>query len=144
MILIIDDCIETKIGIFKEWLERAGLQSKCAKTLEEATALFESNIDSIDAIILDYSFPVSEENTAVQSENKLPNGIVFLKKYEMKLQLKRIPLIINTDGDEEYRDKYLRSTRYFSNDADVLYKSPGKQPLSSITPVLATKIIQRN
>ncbi len=143
MILIIDDCIETKVGTFLELLGRAGFETRCATTLEEATEILGKDIDKIDAIILDYSFPVSQDNQAVYDTNRTPNGIVLLQRFGMKLKMKDIPVIINTDGEESYRDDWLRKTTHFKNDRDVLYKSPEKQPISCITPLLANKLIEQ-
>lgn len=142
MILIIDDNIEEKIGAFKDLLEKTGFKCIEAKTLEEAKRIFEDNINNIDAVVLDYAFPESKNNTIFYNENKVPNGIVFLKKYEFKLYTKNIPLIINTSADEEEREKWLRTTSYFSKDEDVLYKCPAKQPLADSTSVIAEQIIK--
>lgn len=143
MILIIDDRIEVKIGDFEDALVRAGFSIEKATTLEEAMEAFEKNIDDIDAVILDYSFPVSESNHRVYDDNKVPNGIVFLTKYEMKMHLKGIPIIINTDSDDDYREKWLKKSKYFSDDSNILYKSLEKQPLSFVNAIEARRIIEK-
>ena len=107
-ILIIDDRIEEKIGIFEEYLKIDGYTIKIAQTLEEAdrdlSTLLGSN--KLDGIILDFSFPIDENDASVTKDDK-PNGIYLFRKYEFKIKNQRIPIVINTTAEEEHKRKYL-------------------------------------
>lgn len=108
VVLIVDDCFDEKIGQFEEHLQRAKFEIRKAETLEEADRELDKLLrdNSLNGIILDFSFPkdVNDDNV---SENGKPNGIVLLEKYRLRLELKRIPVVINTTGDEDYKEKYL-------------------------------------
>lgn len=142
MILIIDDCVDSKIGQFEDLLRKAGFEVNEASTLEEAKEKFKANKNSIETIILDYSFPTSEIDTSVYDKSRVPNGIVFLRDCGDIIKLRGIPLIINTDGDEEYRDKWLQKT-IFSNGANIIYKSSSKNPLSCLSGIAAARLVDK-
>lgn len=109
-ILIVEDRVQEKIGSFYDQLVRNGYNIKIVETLEQADEtldeLLKTNI--IDGIILDFSFPISEEDQSVCIDG-IPSGIVLLQNHLFKLNTKRIPVVINTTGDEEYKAKYLES-----------------------------------
>ena len=109
-ILIIEDRIQEKIGSFYDQLIINGYSIKIVETLEQAdeslNELLKSN--NIDGIILDFAFPISQEDQSTNIDG-LPCGIALLKDYAFKLNLKRIPVVINTTGDEDYKAKYLES-----------------------------------
>jgi len=110
IILIVDDRIDEKIGIFEDHLSTCGFSVKIAGTLEEANRDLENYLsdNTLDGIILDFSFPVDSNDQSV-STNGIPNGVVLLDKYKFKIGVKRIPVVINTTGDEDYKKKYLGS-----------------------------------
>lgn len=107
-ILIIDDRLEEKIGIFQEYLNIDGFDIKIAETLEEAdkkiSNLLKSN--TLDGIILDFSFPINSMDASVTKDGK-PNGVYLFEKYKFKITTQGVPVVINTTGDEEYKKKYL-------------------------------------
>lgn len=109
-ILIVDDRIDEKIGSFSEQLVKEGYDIKIAGTYEDAEKALKTLIDSntLDGMILDFSFPVNAEEPSV-STNGTPNGVLLLKKFIFKINLKKIPVVINTTGDEDYKKKYLGS-----------------------------------
>lgn len=141
MILIVDDNIDEKIGTFQDLLYSSGFKIETASTLDDAIKKFKGHSNSLDAIILDYFFPESTKNIKFYNENNVPNGIVFLKEIGFTAHIKGIPLIINTASDEVERDKWLRQVPYYSNNGQIIYKSPAKQPLSFLSPILAKKLI---
>jgi len=110
IILIVDDRIDEKIGTFEGHLHKNGFSIKVAGTLEEADKDLEKYLsdNTLDGIILDFSFPIDSKDQSV-STNGIPNGVVLLNKYKFKIGLTRIPVVINTTGDEEYKNKYLAS-----------------------------------
>ena len=108
VILIVDDRIEEKIGVFQEYLKVDGYTIRIAETLEDAnkelSTLLRNN--SLDGIILDFSFPVDSKDSSVHVDG-IPNGVSLFRKHEFKIKTQRIPVVINTTGDEEYKRKYL-------------------------------------
>ena len=109
-ILIVDDRIHEKIGSFSEHISKEGFNVEIAETYEDAEKALKALIDSntLDGMILDFSFPVNAEDPSV-STNGTPNGVLLLKNYIFKINLKKIPVVINTTGDEDYKKKYLGS-----------------------------------
>lgn len=107
-ILIIEDRFEEKIGQFADYLTKNGYKIILAETLENAFIKMQNLLETnnIDGVILDFSFPTNNEDPSVYSNN-LPNGIAFLDNFKFKLNTKQIPVIINSTGDKEYKEKYL-------------------------------------
>lgn len=115
VILIVEDRLEEKIGAFENDLTNDGYTIKISETLEQAKKDIEELLkrDILDGVILDFSFPVSEEDPSVNI-NGIPCGVALLRKCEFKISNKRIPVVINTTGDEEYKRKYLGDMKKFS------------------------------
>lgn len=112
IILIVDDRIDEKIGTFEGHLYKNGFSVKIAGTLEEADRDLDNYLsdNTLDGIILDFSFPVDSKDQSVNTKG-IPNGVVLLDKYKFKIGVKRIPVVINTTGDEDYKKKYLGSLK---------------------------------
>ena len=110
IILIVDDRIDEKIGPFEQHLYKSGFSVKIAGTLEEADRDLKKYIGdkTLDGIILDFSFPVNSEDQSVSTRG-VPNGVVLLDKYKFNIGVQRIPVVINTTGDEDYKKKHLGS-----------------------------------
>ena len=115
VILIVEDRLEEKIGAFENDLTNDGYTIKISETLEKAKKDIEILLknDSLDGIILDFSFPVNDKDPSVNI-NGIPCGVALLRKYEFKISNKRIPVVINTTGDEEYKRKYLGNIENFT------------------------------
>ena len=150
-ILIIDDRIEEKIGIFEEYLKIDGYTIKIAQTLEEAdkdlSMLLGSN--KLDGIILDFSFPINENDASVTKDGK-PNGIYLFRKYEFKIKNQRIPIVINTTADEEHKRKYLGSLNDLgtpsynvNHEANPLAQSTNREMVIEILRIFNERTEQR-
>ena len=107
-ILIVDDRTDEKIGVFHDYLVNSGFNLNYVGTLAEAKNELKSLLSSqqLDGIILDFSFPIDENDKSVQSNN-IPNGVVLLNDFIFRIRLQQIPVIINTTGDKDYKKKYL-------------------------------------
>lgn len=115
-ILIVEDRFEEKIGKFQEFLNKEGYSIKHVDTLEEADTVLDKLLkeNKLDGIILDFSFPVNNEDESTNIDN-IPCGVQLFKKHQFKIDTQRIPVIINTTGDEEYKRKYLGDFNKLSN-----------------------------
>lgn len=109
-ILIIDDLLEEKIGRFKQILEIEGFKVKVAENYRDAKKELDGLIRSndLDGIILDFSFPVDDEDKSTVI-NDIPCGIQLFKDFRFNISLKGIPVIINTTCEDEYKQKYLKT-----------------------------------
>lgn len=107
-ILIVDDHIDEKIGVFQEYLKIDGYTIITTSTLEEADRNLSNLLanNSIDGIILDFSFPIDSKDPSVHVDG-IPNGVSLFNKHQFKIRNKQIPVIINTTGDEEYKRKHI-------------------------------------
>ena len=140
-ILIVDDRIEEKIGVFQEYLKIDGYNIRIAQTLEEAdkelSTLLGSN--NLDGIILDFSFPVDSKDSSVHV-NGIPNGVSLFKKHQFSITNKKIPVVINTTGDEDYKRKYMGD---LANIGTPIYNvNHEANPLAQANPELAKKILK--
>ena len=77
----------------------------------------------------------------VCDEEKFPNGISFLRKFWFPLDHNDTPIIINTDGDEDYRDFWLQQVTE-NHYLNIIYKSASKHPLAEIGEYTSRTIIQ--
>ena len=109
-ILIVEDLLEEKIGKFKQILEIEGFKVKVAETYRDAKNELDRLIraNDLDGIILDFSFPI-DDNDKSTVINEIPCGVQLFKDFKFNISLKGIPVIINTTGEEEYKQKYLQS-----------------------------------
>lgn len=108
-ILIVEDRIEEKIGGFSDdVLKKQGYDIQFAENLEKARELLNELLrkNKIDGIILDFSIDTNKDDKSPTTDG-VPNGIVLLREFLFKLNTARIPIVINTTGDEEYKNKYL-------------------------------------
>jgi len=140
-ILIIEDHLEEKIGQFKECLDREGYDVKTAETLEEADIVLVELLknNSLDGIILDFSFPIDNVDQSVTVDN-MPSGVFLFKKYEFKINTQRIPVVINTTGDEEYKRKYLGDIK---NSSTPIYNvNQQANPLAQANPEMVQEILK--
>lgn len=139
-ILIVEDCMEEKIGRFEEYLTSNGYKIEVAENLEKAdkclNELLKSN--TLDGIILDFSFPINIEDRTVDMDG-IPNGVSLLRKYQFKIDTRRIPIIINTSCDEEYKKKYLGNI----NDSTIPMYNVNHQsnPLAQPNPQMIEQIL---
>ncbi|MCI9063005.1 MAG: response regulator [Clostridia bacterium] len=114
MVLIVDDNVEEKIGMFKDELQKKNFEVVVTPNLEEAQDVFNKRNNDIDTIILDYYFPETkmkegdEKDNQFYGDDKTPNGIVFLRDNAFKIKTKLIPIIINTASDDSVRDYWLK------------------------------------
>lgn len=139
-ILIVEDRLEEKIGKFQENLEQEGYELEIVETLEKAdvalTELFRNN--KLDGIILDFSLPINDKDLSVNVDN-IPCGVFLFKKHEFKISTQRIPVIINTTGDEEYKRKYLGDIGKLSTPAyNVNHQA---NPLAQANPEIVQEIL---
>lgn len=150
-ILIVDDRIEEKIGVFQEYLKVDGYNIKISQTLEEAdndlSKLLGSN--NLDGIILDFSFPINETDASVSKDGK-PNGVFLFRKYEFKIKNQRVPIVINTTADEEYKKKYLGDIRNLgtptynvNHEANPLAQSTNREMVRDILKMFNERTEQR-
>lgn len=150
-ILIVDDRIEEKIGVFQEYLKIDGYNIRIAQTLEEAdkdlSALLGSN--NLDGIILDFSFPVDSKDPSVHIDG-IPNGVSLFRKHEFKIKNQRVPVVINTTGDEEYKKKYLGDIRNLgtpmynvNHQANPLAQSTNREMVREILKMFNERTEQR-
>ena len=137
-ILIVEDRLQEKIGSFYDQLVKNGYDIEIGENFEKANELLENLLKSnkIDGIILDFSFPVSEEDQSVNIDG-IPSGVKLLQDYLFKLNMRRIPVVINTTGDEEYKAKYLENMGlsmpvYNVNHETNPLAKPGAQMISEI------------
>ena len=109
-ILIVEDLLEEKVGVFKQILDIEGFKTVVSENYKDAKEMLEKLIASnkLNGIILDFSFPVDENDKSVVI-NDIPCGVVLLKENLFKLTLQNIPVVINTTGEEEYKKKHLSS-----------------------------------
>ena len=140
-ILIVEDRFEEKIGKFKDSLSNEGYNIILAKTLEEAKQemndLLKSN--NIDGVILDFSFPINSEDLSDFSNGE-PNGITFLKNFKFQLNNKKIPIIINTTADENFKKKYLKPIES-SLEMPLYVVDHECNPLANLSPHSTKEII---
>lgn len=140
-ILIVEDRMDEKIGKFEEYLTNNGYNIQVAETLEKADVSLNSLIASnkLDGLILDFSFPTNSEDESVVSTDSIPNGISLLRKYQFKIETRRIPVIINTTADEDYKKKYLGDIK---NSRTPMYNVDNQSnPLSQPTPAMVEQIL---
>ncbi len=115
-ILVIEDKEQGKLGRFKDVLIRDNYSILSVETLGEAIKTIEkmkkSNFDTLDGLILDFSFPVGEVDNKEYDSSKTINGrqcgIEFLRKYYHLFNNNRIPLVINTTASEELKREKLK------------------------------------
>jgi len=140
-ILIVDDRLQEKIGKFKDYLEEDGYVVQIAETLEKADECLSELIskNSLDGIILDFSFPVNEKDPSVQSKGK-PNGVVLYEKFSFKIRTQGIPIVINTTGDEEYKRKYMGDIENLGT--PVYNVNHEANPLAQASPDLVNDILE--
>lgn len=139
-ILIVDDRIEEKIGVFKEYLKIDGYYVKTAQTLEEADKDLSDLLgrNNLDGIILDFSFPLNSNDASVYV-NGLPNGISLFRKYEFKIRTQGVPVVINTTGDEDYKRKYIGNIE--SLRIPMYNVNHEANPLAQASPKMAKEIL---
>ena len=140
-ILIVDDRIEEKIGVFQQYLKIDGYNIIIAGTLEEADRDLSNLLanNSLDGIILDFSFPVDSKDPSVHVDG-IPNGVSLFRKYQFNIKNKQIPVVINTTGDEEYKRKYMGD---LTNLGTPVYNvNHEANPLAQASPELAKKILK--
>ena len=106
-ILIVEDRIDEKIGHFKEILESRDYDVQFAGTLENANILLGANINKLDGIILDFSFPVSDEDLS-DNINDLPCGVELLSRYKRIVQSQGIPIVINSTAEKSLKIEKLK------------------------------------
>lgn len=141
IILIVDDRIQEKIGVFQEYLKVEGYEIKIAGTLEDADKDLSNLLanNSLDGIILDFSFPVNEEDPSVHVDG-IPNGVSLFRKHQFNIKNKQIPVIINTTEDEDYKRKYMGDlTKLGTPTYNVNHEA---NPLALARPELAKKILK--
>ena len=141
IILIVDDRIEEKIGVFQEYLKIDGYNIKIANTLEEADKDLSKFLGSnnLDGIILDFSFPVNAEDPSVHVDG-VPNGVSLFTKHRFNIKNKQIPVVINTTGDEEYKRKYMGDLTKLGT--PVYNVNHEANPLAQASPKLAKEILK--
>jgi len=140
-ILIVDDHIDEKIGVFQEYLKIDGYNIKVAGNLEEADKDLATLIgnNTLDGIILDFSFPTSELDASATTRNK-PNGIFLFEKYCFKIENQRVPVVINTTADKETKNKYLGN---LGNLGMPIYNvNHEANPLAHSSPEMAKEILK--
>lgn len=143
MILIVEDDLEGKVGNFTDDLLKAGLNYECAETYEKAEKIFKEKRDEIEAIILDFAFPVSDKDFLEQDvKTKLPNGVKFINSIEFQLYLKQIPVVINTSCEKNLREKYLKKLKHLPQEGLIIYKATSEEHLSNCTLLIRRKIIE--
>lgn len=151
IILIVDDRLEEKIGTFADCLINNGYKIQIAQTLEEADRTLKELLkgNKLDGIILDFSFPINSNDQSVHI-NGIPNGVSLFKKYQFKITTQRIPIIINTTGDEEYKKKYLGDIQnlgtpiYNVNHNANPLAQPNAEMVNDILGMLRHRTEQRN
>ena len=139
-ILIVEDHIQEKIGSFYDYIIKNNYSISTAENLEDADKKLIDliNLNEIDGIILDFAFPVNRSDLSPNIDG-IPNGIVLLTKHLFKLNLKRIPVIINTTADETYKRKHLESL----NLEMPIYEIDNElSPLSSLSSSACKEIIE--
>jgi len=150
-ILIVDDRIEEKIGVFQEYLKVEGYNIVIAENLEEADNKLNTLLgnNTLDGIILDFSFPINENDASVNKEGK-PNGVFLFKKHEFKIKTQRVPIVINTTGDEDYKRKYLGDIRNLgtpaynvNHQANPLAQSTNREMVKEILKMFNERTEQR-
>lgn len=109
-ILIVEDRLEEKIGSFEEAIKAQGYDVLIAEDLKTAKSMLDELLkkNKLDGIILDFAIPVDKEDRSTTTKD-IPNGVVLLRNFLFKINNCRIPVVINTTGDEEYKKKYLRT-----------------------------------
>ena len=107
-ILIVEDLLDEKIGKFKQILDIEGFKTIVSETYKDAKEKIEKLINSneLTCVILDFSFPVDDIDKSVVI-NDIPCGVQLLKDFSFKMSLKSIPVVINTTGDNEYKEKHM-------------------------------------
>ena len=122
IILVIDDWFEEKVGSFNDVLVTEGYKVVRAETLTEANELYASYKDKnskkikLDGIIVDFKFPVGKRYNNQGNEifdyshniNGRPCGVEFIYTHINELNNNKIPLIINTTGDNKYKVEKLK------------------------------------